>query len=177
VPETRRELRHQLRTRLTWAGFGSPAPGVWVSPHPAREGAAKQVVEQLGLDTAAFSFTGPYAGIGSPRTLVDQAWHLADLTTRYAGFVSQFAGLRPEPGDPMLLAQVRLLHEWRRFPMLDPELPAELLPPDWIGARAAGLFTELRTAWNPRTQHHWAAQLAPLHDHGNESADTTERTL
>src|ERR1700730_14787978 len=59
-PETRRELRHHLRTRLTWAGFGSPAPGVWVSPHPAREGDAKGVVEQLGLNAAAFSFSCPY---------------------------------------------------------------------------------------------------------------------
>lgn len=157
VPETRRELRHQLRTRLTWAGFGSPAPGVWVSPHPAREGAAKQVVEQLGLDAAAFSFTGPYAGIGSPRTLVDQAWHLGDLAARYTDFVEEFAGLRPAPGDPLLFAQVRLVHEWRRFPMLDPELPAELLPPDWIGTRAASLFAERHDAWRAPARLHWSA--------------------
>ena len=36
VPETDRPARHLLRTRLTWAGFGSPAPGVWISTHTER---------------------------------------------------------------------------------------------------------------------------------------------
>ena len=161
VPETRRELRHQLRTRLTWAGFGSPAPGVWVSPHPAREGDAKGVVEQLGLDAAAFSFSGPYAGVGSERTLVEQAWHLGDLAAGYEDFLQEFAGLRPGPGDPTLLAQVRLVHEWRKFPMRDPELPRELLPPDWVGVRAANVFADLHTSWNTQAQRHWAALCAP----------------
>ena len=35
-PEVRRQLRHRLRTRLAWAGLGSPAPGVWLSPDPSR---------------------------------------------------------------------------------------------------------------------------------------------
>ncbi len=155
VPETRRELRHQLRTRLTWAGFGSPAPGVWVGPHTAREAEAKQVVEKLGLDVAAFSFNGPYAGMGSERTLVEQAWHLDDLATDYEGFIQEFAGLRPDAGDPVLLAQIRLVHEWRRFPMLDPQLPLELLPPDWMGIRAANVFNDLHEAWHPAAQRHW----------------------
>ncbi|MCO6008005.1 hypothetical protein NE236_23790 [Actinoallomurus purpureus] len=38
VPEARRDLRHQLRTRLTWAGLGSPMAGVWISPHASRIG-------------------------------------------------------------------------------------------------------------------------------------------
>jgi phenylacetic acid degradation operon negative regulatory protein len=157
VPETRRELRHQLRTRLTWAGFGSPAPGVWVSPHPAREGDAKAVVGQLGLDAAAFSFSGPYAGIGSERTLVEQAWHLGDLAADYEDFLREFAGPRPGPGDPTLLAQVRLVHKWRKFPMRDPELPRELLPPDWAGVRAADVFAGLHTALDAPAQRRWAA--------------------
>jgi phenylacetic acid degradation operon negative regulatory protein len=157
VPETRRELRHQLRTRLTWAGFGSPAPGVWVSPHPAREADAKAVVEQLGLDAAAFSFSGPYAGIGSERTLVEQAWHLGDLAADYEAFLQEFAGQRPLPGDPTLLAQVRLVHQWRKFPMRDPELPSDLLPPSWVGVRAANLFTDLHTTWATPARQSWQA--------------------
>jgi DNA-binding transcriptional regulator PaaX len=39
-----------------------------------------------------------------------------------------------------LLAQIRLVDEWRWFPLADPDLPRELLPPDWIGARAAAVF-------------------------------------
>src|SRR5437868_3305621 len=111
VPEARRQLRHKLRTRLTWAGFGSPLPGVWVSPHPAREAEAKQVTEQLGLSAETFSFTGPFAGIGAQRSLVEQAWHLGDLAARYQAFLARFEDLRPAPGDDTLLAQIRLVDE------------------------------------------------------------------
>ncbi|WP_285774343.1 PaaX family transcriptional regulator C-terminal domain-containing protein [Microtetraspora sp. NBRC 13810] len=156
VPETRRELRHQLRTRLTWAGFGSPVPGVWVSPHASYEAEARRIAEELGLAAAAFSFSGPYAGIGSERTMVDQAWPLDDLAAGYEVFIREFAGARPEPGDPTLLAQVRLVHEWRRFPTMDPQLPPELLPPDWAGARAAVVFHGLHRAWLSPARRQWA---------------------
>ncbi|HUL28675.1 MAG TPA: PaaX family transcriptional regulator C-terminal domain-containing protein [Streptosporangiaceae bacterium] len=162
VPETRRQLRHKLRTRLTWAGFGSPLPGVWVSPHPAREAEAKQVTEQLGLSAETFSFTGPFAGIGAQRSLVEQAWHLGDLAARYGGFLAAFADLRPAPGDETLSAQIRLVHEWRRFPLADPGLPRELLPPGWIGARAAAVFTGQHRAWEPAARARWQELGAPV---------------
>jgi phenylacetic acid degradation operon negative regulatory protein len=39
---------------------------------------------------------------------------------------------------------VRVLTDWRRLPYLDPGLPAELLPGDWIGIRAAEEFFAVR---------------------------------
>jgi phenylacetic acid degradation operon negative regulatory protein len=156
VPETRRQVRHKLRTRLTWAGFGSPAPGVWVSPHPAREAEAKQVTEQLGLTADTFSFTGPFAGIGTQRSLVEQAWHLDELAARYQAFLASFENVTPRPGDEIMFAQIRLVHQWRRFPLADPGLPRELLPPGWTGIRAADLFTRLHQAWQAPARSRWA---------------------
>ena len=157
VPESQRDLRHRLRNGLTWAGLGSAAPGVWISPHAAREAEAKQVIEDLGLEAAALSFCGPFAGVGSERAMVEQAWHLGDLAAGYEEFLEQFAGLRPEPGDRVLLAQIRLVHAWRRFPRLDPQLPPELLPPHWIGLRAADVFKALHQDWHAAAQARWAA--------------------
>jgi phenylacetic acid degradation operon negative regulatory protein len=160
VPEARRDLRHQLRTRLSWAGLGSPMPGVWVSPHVSRGAEAQQVVQDLGLEVTVFSFSGPFSGIGSERTMVEQAWHLGELANTYEDFVREFAGLRPATGDEVLLAQIRLVHEWRRFPQLDPRLPLELLPPHWIGARAANVFADLHQVWHEAAQRRWAALAA-----------------
>jgi phenylacetic acid degradation operon negative regulatory protein len=161
VPESRRQLRHRLRTRLTWAGFGSPLPGVWISPRPAREAEAKQVIGELGLAAETFSFTGPFAGIGSQRSMVEQAWHLGELAGSYRDFLDRFAALRPGPGDDILFAQIRLVDAWRRFPLADPGLPPELLPPDWIGARAAAVFADLHDAWQPAAHARWL-ELATL---------------
>jgi len=41
VPESRRQLRHRLRTQLAWAGLGSPSPGVWLSPDPDKQDARR----------------------------------------------------------------------------------------------------------------------------------------
>ncbi|MET8468356.1 PaaX family transcriptional regulator C-terminal domain-containing protein [Streptomyces sp. NPDC006422] len=162
VPESRRELRHRLRTRLTWVGLGSPAPGLWVGPHPSREAEAKQVIEDLGLGPDVSSFCGPFAGIGSERDMVEQAWRLGDLAAEYEGFVRAFAGMRVAPGEDTLLAQVRLVDAWRRFPALDPQLPLDLLPPHWIGVRAANIFTELHEAWHRDAQRAWDLLTGPV---------------
>ena len=160
VPEPQRDLRHRLCNGLTWAGLGSPAAGVWISPHPSREAEAKQVVADLGLDTVAFSFSGPFAGIGSERSMVEQAWHLGELAEAYEEFVRGFAGLRPDSPDEVLFAQIRLVDEWRRFPRLDPQLPLEMLPPHWIGLRAANVFDDLHRQWHGSAQSRWTELAA-----------------
>jgi phenylacetic acid degradation operon negative regulatory protein len=155
VPESQRQLRRQLRTRLSWAGFGNPAPGLWVTTDTGREAEAKQILDSLGLTRAAYSFTGPFGSIGSARTLVDQAWDLDEVAKRYREFLAEFTGLNPDPGEETMLTQIRLVHEWRRFPFLDPQLPADLLPPKWIGKRAAAVFKELHGRWQERAQRAW----------------------
>ena len=155
VPEARRQLRHRLRTRLAWAGLGSPAPGVWLSPDPAKQDEVAEVVADLELTEVASSFVGPFGAIGEQRQLVEQAWNLSEVEAAYEEFLDTFAGA--VPGDPaeVLAHQIHLVHAWRRFPFLDPRLPGELLPDGWAGARAAALFDTLHARWERDAQRHW----------------------
>jgi phenylacetic acid degradation operon negative regulatory protein len=157
VPESRRELRHRLRTRLTWAGFGSPAPGVWVTPDPGHEAEARRILDELGLAAGALSFTASYSSIGREESLLARAWDLQAVAARYDAFIEEFARLRPAQGDETLIAQIRLVHEWRRFPFLDPQLPAELLPEPWSGTAAARLFHGRHGEWDRSARQRWAA--------------------
>jgi phenylacetic acid degradation operon negative regulatory protein len=157
VPEAKRELRHRLRTRLSWAGFGSPSAGVWVSPDVAREHEAHSILEELGLAGGAMSFAATYGAIGNQESITQQAWDLDAIAARYEEFIDGFTGLRPADGDPSLVAQTRLVHEWRRFPFLDPQLPAELLPTRWSGTTAAQLFHRKHVEWRPAAQARWDA--------------------
>lgn len=152
VPEAQRALRHQLRTQLAWAGLGSPAPGVWVCPDASRVGEAHRALVDVGLDESALLVVGGTHGGLSDAELVAQAWDLRELEARYGEFVEQFADLTPEEDGGVLAAQVRLVDAWRRFPFLDPQLPAELLPEDWVGARAAEVFHARHEAWAPGAQ-------------------------
>ncbi|WP_232662175.1 PaaX family transcriptional regulator [Pseudonocardia sp. TRM90224] len=155
VPETRRQLRHRLRTRLAWAGLGSPAPGVWVTPDPAKSDEVAEVIADLGLTGVTSSFVGPFGPIGEQRAVVEQAWHLAEVESAYEEFLETFTDAAPSSPAEVLAHQIHLVHTWRRFPFLDPKLPSELLPSEWAGARAARLFDTLHARWDKPAQQHW----------------------
>lgn len=125
---SQRDLRHRVRTQLSWAGFGSPAPGAWVSPHVSRQAEGQRILDAAGVSGAAMSFVASYGQIGSQDMLVARAWDLGALEQRYADFIDEFTALDPASGEDVLRAQIRLVHEWRRFPFLDPRLPLRLLP-------------------------------------------------
>jgi phenylacetic acid degradation operon negative regulatory protein len=165
VPETRRELRPRLRTRLAWAGFGSPAPGVWLSPNPDREVESKEVLAELGLAAGASSFIARYGSIGEPGQLVSAAWDIAALAAEYEAFRGEFARLHPRTDEATFVAHTRLVDHWRRFPFLDPGLPPSLLPKGWIGARAAELFHSRHASWRERAQRCFDA-IAAAQDSG-----------
>jgi phenylacetic acid degradation operon negative regulatory protein len=155
VPESQRDLRHRVRSQLNWAGFGSPAPGVWVSPHASQQTEGQRILADAGVDSSALSFVASYGQIGGQDMLVARSWDLGALEQRYEDFIDEFTGLDPVNGQAALVAQTRLVHEWRRFPFLDPRLPAQLLPENWSGAKAADLFHARHADWHPAAQRYW----------------------
>jgi phenylacetic acid degradation operon negative regulatory protein len=153
APETERATRHLLRTRLTWAGLGSPTPGVWISPHASRLAEVQTALSVAGVADAQV-FVGTHAGQGDVRAMVREAWDLDDVEARYAAFLERFDGRTRR--DP-LTATVELVHAWRRFPWIDPALPAPLLPRPWSGAPAARRFARLHDRWSPSARAEWNA--------------------
>jgi phenylacetic acid degradation operon negative regulatory protein len=160
VPESMRDLRHRLRTRLTWAGFGTPTPGVWISPRADAEVDARRILADLALPTAPMSFVGRYGTLGEQADMVTAAWDLAEVAEGYRRFIAEFGEQDPTTPDAVLRAQTRLVHEWRRFPFLDPQLPRELLPPGWIGTTAADLFTARHVDWHAGARQRWTELAA-----------------
>jgi phenylacetic acid degradation operon negative regulatory protein len=153
VPETQRQLRHRLRTRLTWAGLGSPMPGLWVTPDAEKEKEVAAAIQELGVES--FSFTGPFGQIGEQQRVVQQAWALDDVERRYRDFLETVSMMRATSRLEAFTAQVRLVQEWRRFPFLDPALPPQLLPDDWPAPAAADLFHRRHDEWHADAQAHW----------------------
>jgi phenylacetic acid degradation operon negative regulatory protein len=158
VPESQRDLRHRMRTRLGWAGFASLGSGTWVSPWIDRETEAREVLEDLGLSSGggARSFIAKPGGIGDVNEMVTATWPLGEIAAGYAAFLERFGTAPPaESGYDAFVNQVRLVHEWRRFPFLDPDLPGDLLPRDWSGYRAAELFHRLHEQWRSSAWAWW----------------------
>jgi len=148
VPEARREVRHQLRTRLAWAGFGSLGGGVWLTPHVAREAELGTVLGDAPAAEAT-SFIASLGSLGRPEDVAAEAWDLDSVRAAYEAFISDFAPVRPSAGEACFRLQTLLVHAWRKFPFLDPDLPSELLPAGWPRRRAHELFAGRHARWAP----------------------------
>lgn len=152
VPESDRSTRHHLRTQLTWAGFGSPAPGVWISTHTDHIAEAETVLRDTGILAESRIFVAEHRGGADLPSMITQAWDLDALDQQYQDFIARFSGAAR--GDP-LGRQIELVHAWRRFPWIDPGLPAELLPRSWSGSRAARVFARKHATWAAETVAAW----------------------
>jgi phenylacetic acid degradation operon negative regulatory protein len=152
VPEADRRTRHVLRTRLGWAGFGSPAPGVWISTHPERREEVERLLAEAEV-TDARIFVAEHVGGADLVSMVRQAWDLDEVEAEYEEFIAEFGSA--DPAVP-LTRLVELVHAWRRFPAIDPSLPRQLLPRRWSGARAAELFATCHADWSADATADWA---------------------
>jgi phenylacetic acid degradation operon negative regulatory protein len=154
VPEHRRDLRNRMRTRLEWAGFGSIGGGLWITPHADREGEIRVPRDSDGA-VELLTFDARLAGFGDPRVVVSGAWDLEDVAAEYESFVREFGRLRPRTPEAVFRAQTMLVHEWRKFPFLDPDLPVDLLPSNWPRQRAREVFRERHDAWTRLAQDYF----------------------
>jgi phenylacetic acid degradation operon negative regulatory protein len=154
IAEDERAKRHQLRTRLGFAGFGFLAPGIAVSPHVDREQRANDVLRDLGLDDTAVVFVATTGSLVPDDQIIDRAWDLDELADRYAEFTDEFSRRDVAADGEAFAAVVDLVHAWRRFPFDDPEIPADLLPSGWPGAEAKTVFDDRRAAWR-RAAERW----------------------
>jgi len=146
VPESRREVRHQLRTRLAWAGLGSLGGGVWLTPHVERESELTAAIQDEAAAEAT-SFIATLGSLGSPGALAAAGWDLAAVREHYAEFIADFRGVRPSSPQASFRLQTLLVHAWRKFPFLDPDLPVELLPSNWLRQPAHTLFAARHESW------------------------------
>jgi phenylacetic acid degradation operon negative regulatory protein len=162
VPETDRKTRHVVRTRMHWLSFTTLSNGLWVSTSLKAESDARELCAELGLD--AYSFIGTAGAIGDLVEVVRDAWNLSELAAEYQSFIDEFKELRPVTPEEYFISLVRLVHRWRRFPFIDPNLPDELLPAPWIGKQAATLARSLSRLWNPAANDFWKQMIREVAD-------------
>jgi phenylacetic acid degradation operon negative regulatory protein len=152
VPESERDKRHALRSRLSWLGFATISSGTWIAPaHVADD--ARLVLERDGLDRFVELFHADHLGFGDVGSLVGKWWDLPGIDARYREFIAAYEPMleiwrsRRSPAEfaeEAFADYVRVLTQWRQLPYLDPGLPPSLLPEDWSRTSAASLFDTLQ---------------------------------
>jgi phenylacetic acid degradation operon negative regulatory protein len=148
LPESWQRQRHELRSQLTWAGFGPLFNGLWAAPGRVD---VTELVASLGLESRVKAFYAQAVPGADIAAMVRENWDLAAVASRYRHFLARWSDpeMRPDtpPGrrDP-LAVQLLLLSDWLQVIRADPRLPAEHLPAGWPAAEAEALFVELDKA-------------------------------
>jgi phenylacetic acid degradation operon negative regulatory protein len=170
IPETKRSLRRSLRNRLLWLGFGALHQATWISPRDlGRE--VEKVVDSLNIHPYVEFFVAKHHGFSSDQEIVAHCWNLKQLNDYYADFMIRY---RPsfEEHQARLMAgsdlapsecfgqRFMLVHEYRSSPYVDPNLPLELLPDDWLGHRATQLFQQYHDLLSEKAEAYVDAVLA-----------------
>jgi phenylacetic acid degradation operon negative regulatory protein len=165
IPEDRRLERSRLARRLRFLGFGSAQDSVWVSPHD-HSGEVEELLAELDVAEHATSFLARVGAAAGLSALVSRAWDLSGLVDRYEAFQSEFspflagrvrAGLSDAEA---FLVRTRLVHQFRGFPLLDPELPEEMAAMSQPREQAVETFHELYARLAVASQRHFESVTA-----------------
>ncbi|WP_030313982.1 PaaX family transcriptional regulator C-terminal domain-containing protein [Streptomyces sp. NRRL B-3229] len=149
VPESERQKRHVLRSRLAGIGFGTAAPGVWIAPARLYE-EARHTLQRLRLEPYVDFFRGEHLGFAATAEAVARWWDLAEIAKEHEAFLDRHERVlhaweerADTPPEEAYRDYLLALDSWRHLPYADPGLPAPLLPADWPGERAAAVFRGL----------------------------------
>jgi phenylacetic acid degradation operon negative regulatory protein len=148
IPETRRDLRHQLRSRLAWAGFGSLRDGLWISP--ATIDADDLLAGLADPDDLSASIDLFAATPQAPTTIasvVSRAFDMASIRRAHQDFLDRWETTEATTGEPLPQLTALLAH-WFGVLRADPGLPTGQLEDDWPAPRSAATFRRLYTSWN-----------------------------
>jgi phenylacetic acid degradation operon negative regulatory protein len=170
IPESKRHLRRRLRKRLLWLGFGALHHATWISPRDL-QAEVRQITDALRARPYVEFFAAEHRCFASDEEIVARCWDLEKLDGYYAAFISRYEPLSREhqarlaAGDSLeprecFVQRFMLTHEYRSSPYVDPNLPSELLPDDWLGERATRLFQQYHDLLDEKAEAYLDAVLA-----------------
>ena len=162
IPEERRLERSRLARRLRFLGFGSVQDSVWISPHD-HSAEVDVLLGELRVAEFATAFLAQVGASAGLAAMVSRAWDLTGLVERYEAFVAEFGPYASSQQRAQLsdadafLVRTRMVHLFRGFPIVDPELPEELAPLSGSRGRAVETFHRLFEALAEPSQRHFQA--------------------
>ena len=140
--------RRELRSRLRWLGYAPLYDGLWISPRELTEHTRTRLA-RLTFGTMTV-FRARHVDLDSTigRDPID-AWDTTAIAGQYEAFIRRWSPLPPRirtariTGAEAVRARTEVMDSYRRLPILDPQLPVQLLPPGWLRVPARTLFAEV----------------------------------
>ncbi|MFY1703700.1 PaaX family transcriptional regulator C-terminal domain-containing protein [Micromonospora sp. WMMA1923] len=167
LPQQHGAQRRALRAQLRWLGYAPLYDGLWISPYELVPAARRQLA---GLGPGAVTvFRGRQVELDAVIARDPlAAWDIAAVAGQYETFLGRWRPLLPEiaagrvDGAAAVRARTEVMDTFRRFPVLDPQLPLRLLPPDWLRVPAREVFAAVYDGLAGTAERHVRAVVAPF---------------
>jgi phenylacetic acid degradation operon negative regulatory protein len=165
IPESMRQTRDTLRLELGWMGYGALGEATWISPYD-RTREVNNLLQKLNIEEYVHVFSARHQGGTDPKRIVSRCWDLGKIHQKYAEFLTEYrpklerhlkrlqAGETIEPSE-CFVERFKLIHEFRKLPFCDPDLPQELLPENWLRPQAAALFDEYHNSLTEKANEYF----------------------
>ncbi|MGD9116918.1 MAG: PaaX family transcriptional regulator C-terminal domain-containing protein [Dehalococcoidia bacterium] len=165
IPETMRQARDRLRLELRWMGYGPLSEATWLSPYDLTA-EVKNLLKRLNVEEYVNIFNAQYKSGADSKNIVARCWDLKKIHQQYVDFLEAYrpklaehqkrlkAGETIAPSE-YFVARFNLIHEYRKLPFFDPDLPLELLPGNWLRPDAAALFDEYHASLTEKADEYF----------------------
>ncbi|PAZ12544.1 PaaX family transcriptional regulator [Streptomyces sp. SA15] len=140
LPEAWQRQRHDLRSRLTWSGFGPLYSGLWIAPGRVD---VSEIVAELGIAAHVKIFHACADAATDVDVMIRDTWDLETIAARYIAFENRWISHVGDTTLDPLATHLRLVAEWLGTIRTDPRLPVRHLPPDWPARSAEKTFRRL----------------------------------
>jgi phenylacetic acid degradation operon negative regulatory protein len=167
LPQEKSTQRRALRNDLRWRGYAPLYDGVWLSPHPLTPPARAMLEAVTPGALTVFRAQHTELGRDAARNPVD-AWDIEGIAGQYEMFIRRWRRLLPRitagkvTGAAAVRARTEVMDIYRRFPVVDPLLPVELMPPDWPRTRAREIFVAVYDGLAEPAEEHVRAVVASV---------------
>ncbi|MFF2653701.1 PaaX family transcriptional regulator C-terminal domain-containing protein [Streptomyces sp. NPDC058045] len=163
LPDSRKAERSNFVKQLRFHGFGQMQDATWIAP--------KDYVEQvsahaklLGISEEVAVFRARMDRDVMPAAMLGRLWQLDELADRYQRFTRRYRQLAegaPElTEEESFVACTEMLHTFRSFANLDPELPRLWTPHADARDEALSTYRGALDALRPRASAHFLSVTA-----------------
>ncbi|GAA5186011.1 PaaX family transcriptional regulator C-terminal domain-containing protein [Rugosimonospora acidiphila] len=168
-PQEERSQRRALRGQLRWLGYAPLYDALWVSPDAPNPTVKDQLTATTSGTMTMFRARHVELATQTNRNPID-AWDIAAIARRYSSFIRRWKSVLPRirsgriSGAAAVHARTGIMDAYRHFPIIDPQLPIELMPAHWPRADAREVFVSVYDGLAEQAQEHVRAVVTQFSD-------------
>ena len=151
-------------------GFGPLTTATWISPHDLTD-EVSELADKLKIQPYIQIFQTRIKNSNDPAEIVARCWDLQKIHKRYSTFIKEYRKkmvdhqTRIDEGEIIesseyFVQRFKLIDDYRRLPYLDPDLPEELLPKNWLRSEAMDLFDQYHGMLTEKANQYFDSVLA-----------------